>query len=68
MQSDRWQGFVAFWLLGGLALLIIGIAMFAAVRHGHRVGGFIGLVGIVCFAIGLLVNGAGRKREEGRRP
>lgn len=67
MQSDRWRSFIAFWLVGGLALLVIGIWMFAAVRHGHRVGGFIGLVGIVSFAVGLLVWRAGRQAEIGDR-
>jgi len=67
MESDRWQGFVAFWLLGGLALLVIGIATFAAVRHAHRLGGVIVLVGIVCLAIGLLVLRAGRRAETARR-
>jgi hypothetical protein len=63
LRSDRWQGFIAFWLLGGLTLLVIGIAMFAAVRHGHRVGAVIVLIGIVCFAIGLLVWRAGRRQD-----
>ena len=62
-QSDRWQSFVAFWLLGGLVLLAIGIEMFAAVRHGHRVGGLIALLGIVCLVIGLLVRRAARRPE-----
>lgn len=67
MQSDRWRGFIAFWLVGGLALLVTGIWMFAAVRHGHRVGGLIGLAGIVCLAIGFLVLRAGHRAEIPRR-
>jgi len=66
VESDRWQGFVAFWLVGGIALLVIGIATFAAVRHAHRLGGVIGLAGIVCLAIGLLVWRAGRQAETPR--
>jgi hypothetical protein len=61
MQSERWQGFVAFWLLAGLALLVIGIGMFAAVHHGHRVGAVIALVGAVSLGIGLVVWRAGRR-------
>jgi hypothetical protein len=63
MDSDRWQLFVAFWLLGGLALLVIGIAVFAAVHHGHRVGAVIALVGVVSVAIGLVVRRAGRRPQ-----
>jgi hypothetical protein len=63
MESDRWQGFVAFWLLGGTALLLIGIGTFVAVRHAHRLGGIIVLAGLVCVAIGLLVWRAGRRPD-----
>jgi hypothetical protein len=63
MDSERWQVFVAFWLLGGLALLVIGIAVFAAVRHGHRIGAVIALVGVVSLAIGFVVWRAGRRPE-----
>lgn len=63
MHSDRWQAFVAFWFLGGVTLLAVGILMFVAVRHGHRVGAVIALVGIPCFAIGVLVRRAGRNQE-----
>jgi hypothetical protein len=63
MQSDRWQGFVAFWLIGGLALLVLGIAVFAAVHHAHRVGTVIALAGVVSLAIGLVVRRAGRRPE-----
>jgi hypothetical protein len=63
LESDRLQGFVAFWLVGGIALLVIGIATFAAVRHAHRLGGVIALAGIVCLAMGLLVWRAGRRSE-----
>lgn len=63
MESDRWQGFVAFWLVGGIALLAIGIVTFAAVRHGYRLGGVIALAGIVCLAIGFLLWRAGRRPE-----
>ena len=63
VQSDRWQSFVAFWLFSGLVLLAIGIAVFFTVSHGHRVGGLIGLAGIVCLAIGFLVLRAGRQAE-----
>jgi hypothetical protein len=66
MQRDRWQSFVAFWLLGGVALLVIGIATFAAVHNGHRVGAVIALLGIVCLAIGLVVWRAGRGPENPR--
>ena len=66
MHSDRWRSFVAFWLIAGLTLLVTGIAMFVAVHHGHRVGGVIVLVGIVCFVIGFLVWRAGRQPEISR--
>jgi hypothetical protein len=59
--DDRWQSFIAFWLVAGLALLGLGVAVFAAVHRGHRVGGVLVLVGIVCLAIGLSVRRAGRR-------
>jgi len=60
-QADRWQTFIAFWLLAGLTLLTVGIATFAAVRHAHRIGGVIVLLGIICLAIGLIVRRAGQR-------
>lgn len=54
-EAERWQTFIAFWLVGGLALLAIGIAVFAAVHHGHRLGGVLALLGVGCLAIGLAV-------------
>jgi uncharacterized membrane protein len=62
-QPDRWLTFIAFWLLAGLTLLTVGIAMFAVVRHAHRVGAFIAFLGIICLAIGLLVRRGGRREE-----
>jgi hypothetical protein len=63
MDSNRWQLFLAFWLLAGVALLIIGIATFAAAHHGHRVGAVVALLGIACLAIGLVVHRAGRRHD-----
>ena len=67
MESDRWQGFVAFWLVGGIALLVIGIATFAAVHHAHRLGGVIALGGIGCLVIGVLVWRGGRRPADSGR-
>lgn len=61
--DERWQSFIAFWLVAGLALLALGIAVFVAVHDGHRVGGVLLLVGIICLAIGLSVRRAGRRGE-----
>jgi uncharacterized membrane protein len=61
--DQHWQIFIAFWLLAGLTLLGIGIATFVAVHNGHRVGGVLALVGIVCLAIGLAVRRAGRRAD-----
>ena len=58
--DDRWQSFIAFWLVAGLALLGLGIVVFAAVRHGHRLAGVIVLAGIVSLAIGLSLRRVGR--------
>jgi ABC-type multidrug transport system permease subunit len=60
-QSQSWQGFIAFWLFAGLVLLTLGIFMFAAVHHGHRVGALIALVGLACIGIGLFVRRAQRR-------
>lgn len=54
-QDDRWQVFLAFWLFAGVALLTIGIATFVAVRHSHRIGGFLAALGVGCLAIANLV-------------
>jgi hypothetical protein len=58
--DDRWRSFIAFWLVAGLALVGLGVAVFAAVHNGHRVGGVLVLLGVVCLAIGLGVRRAGR--------
>ena len=50
--DDRWQSFIGFWLVAGVALLAIGIAVSVSVHNGRRVGGVIVLLGIVCLAIG----------------
>jgi heme A synthase len=62
-RAEQRQSFIAFWLFAGASLLVIGIAMFAAVRHGHRVGALIAFLGVVCLGIGFLVRRAGRERE-----
>jgi uncharacterized membrane protein len=54
-ETERWQTFIAFWFLAGFALLAIGIAVFAAVHRGHRVGGVLAVLGIGCLAIGVAV-------------
>ena len=54
-EAERWQTFTAFWLLAGLALLAIGITVFAAVHHGHRLGGVLVLLGVGCLALGVVV-------------
>jgi hypothetical membrane protein len=59
--DERWKVFIAFWLLGGVALVTIGIAMFADVAHAHRVGGVLVLLGIICLAVGLAVRRAGQR-------
>jgi hypothetical protein len=61
--DERWQLFIGFWLLAGLALLTIGIAMFAAVAHSHRVAGLVMLLGVVCLAIGGGLLRAARRGE-----
>lgn len=57
--DDRWQSFIGFWLVAGLALLGIGIGVFVGVHNGHRLGGVLVLVGIACLAVGLGVRRAG---------
>jgi membrane-bound ClpP family serine protease len=47
--------------VAGLALLVLGIAVFAAVHNGHRVGGVLALLGIVSLAIGLTLRRASRQ-------
>jgi uncharacterized membrane protein len=59
-SDEQWKVFTAFWLLAGVALLIIGIAMFAAVAHSHRVAAVLMLAGILSLAVGLTVRHAGR--------
>jgi uncharacterized membrane protein len=54
-EAERWRTFIAFWLVGGLALLAIGIAVFAGVHHGRRLGGVLALLGVGCLAIGVTV-------------
>jgi hypothetical protein len=61
--DQRWQVFIAFWFLGAVALVAIGIAMFATVAHAHRVGGIIVLLGIICLTIGLVVRRAGQRAD-----
>jgi uncharacterized membrane protein YgdD (TMEM256/DUF423 family) len=61
--DDRWQSFIAFWLVAGLALLGLGIGVFVAVHNGHRVGGVLVLLGIVCFAVGLIIRRASRRGD-----
>jgi predicted lipid-binding transport protein (Tim44 family) len=60
---EHWQAFVGFWLVAGLALLLIGIAMFAAVAHSHRVAALLILGGIVCLAIGFIVRRAAQRAD-----
>lgn len=55
-----WQSFIAFWLLAGITLLALGVAMFVTVRHAHRVGGVVAFLGLVCLAAGLLLRRASR--------
>jgi hypothetical protein len=62
-QSQSWQSFIAFWLLAGLALVALGIFMFVAVHHGHRVGALIALIGLACIAIGLFIRRAQRRES-----
>jgi hypothetical protein len=62
--DDRWQSFMAFWLVAGLALVGLGIAVFAAVHNGHRVGGVLVLLGIVCLAIGFGLRRVSRSRGD----
>ncbi len=61
--DEHWQVFIGFWLLAGLTLFIIGIAMFAAVAHSHRLGAILMLLGIVCIVIGLTVLRAARRAD-----
>ena len=53
-DDAHWQTFVGFWLLAGIALLVIGIAMFAGVAHSHRVAALVILAGIISLAIGFI--------------
>ena len=59
--EERWRVFVAFWLLGGVTLVVIGIAMFAAVAHAHRVGGVLFLLGAISIGISLGVRRASQR-------
>jgi hypothetical protein len=77
-DDEQWQVFIGFWLIGGLALLVIGVAMFAAVAHSRRLAALLLLAGIACIAVGLTVRRAAQHRTEipapvdevltGRRP
>jgi uncharacterized membrane protein len=60
-RPGNWQSFVAFWLLAGITLLALGIAMFATVRHGHRVGGVIAFLGLLCLTFALVLRRAGKR-------
>jgi hypothetical protein len=62
-RRERWQVFIAFWLLAGLALLTIGIAVFAALSHAHGLGASLLLSGVVCLAIGIVVRRAGHRAD-----
>lgn len=66
-EAERWRVFIAFWLAAGLALLGIGLAVFATVHNGHRVGGVVALAGIVCLAIGCGIRRAGQGADRPRR-
>jgi hypothetical protein len=61
--DERWQSYIAFWLLAGLALVGLGIAVFVAIHNGHRVGGVLVLVGIVCVAVGISLRRTSRRAE-----
>jgi heme/copper-type cytochrome/quinol oxidase subunit 4 len=61
--DERWQTFIAFWLLAGLTLLTVGIAVLAAVSHGHRIAAVLLLAGVICLAVGFTVWRAGRRRD-----
>ena len=54
-RPANWRSFVAFWLLAGITLLALGIAMFATVRHAHRVGGVIAFLGLLCLAFSVIL-------------
>jgi uncharacterized membrane protein len=56
--DEHWQVFIGFWLLAGVTLLIIGIAMFATVQHSHRVAAILIFLGIISIVIGLVVRRA----------
>jgi uncharacterized membrane protein HdeD (DUF308 family) len=62
-SDEQWKVFTAFWLLAGVALLIIGIATFAAVAHSHRVAAVLMLLGILSLAVGLIVRRAGFRED-----
>jgi len=60
-ERSSWRSFVAFWLLAGITLLALGSAMFATVRHAHRVGGVIAFLGLLCLAFSLVLYRASRR-------
>lgn len=62
-RSVSWRSFVAFWLLAGITLLALGIAMYATVRHAHRVGGVIAFLGLLCVAFSLILHKASRRGD-----
>jgi len=62
-DDDRRRRYSLFWLLAGLTFLVLGIAVFSADRHGHRIGGFLVLLAIACLAISLGVGYEGRRSD-----
>lgn len=62
-DDEHWQAFIGFWLVAGVALLVIGTATFAAVPHSHRIAALLMLLGILCLVIGLIVRRAAKRAD-----
>jgi hypothetical protein len=59
--DDRWRTFVAFWFGAALTLFGLGLAMFVAIAHSHRIAFVLLILAAMCLTVGLLIRRAGRQ-------
>jgi hypothetical protein len=62
-MEKRLLAYLGFWVVSGVALLVLGVATFAALHHGHRVGVALGALSVPCFAVAYLIRRAPRRQE-----
>ena len=64
-ETERWRTFLAFWIAAAIMFILLGVGVFVAAHHGHRIGFALLLLGLASLLIARIVRKAAPRETLG---